>query len=130
MLNERYRDHGDSQTKRYVAVSIVVVPFEHIRHPLQADARLHKQIEAHGVLVPPVVCAEQMRHELRAQPVAKGNERFLELVVADVAAPVDVEPVEEAPPGGQESPETAVRVGFSKVINAGRAGVLTRTRRS
>ena len=35
----------DSQAQRNVPIPIRIVPLEHIRHSLQADARLHEEVE-------------------------------------------------------------------------------------
>jgi hypothetical protein len=42
-----------------VAIPIVIILLEHIRHPLQANASLHKQIKAHRILSSSVVGSEQ-----------------------------------------------------------------------
>ena len=47
-----------------VSVPILVVLLENIRHPLETDARLHEQIEAHGILATTVVRTVQQCDEL------------------------------------------------------------------
>jgi hypothetical protein len=54
----------DLQAQCNVSIPVVIVLLEHVRHPLKTDARLHEQIEAHGVLTAAVVCAVQQRDEL------------------------------------------------------------------
>lgn len=56
-----------------------------------------------------VICAVQQRYKLLAEPVPKGDERFVELGKGNAAAVVGVEAIEEAAPGGEETPEAAVR---------------------
>lgn len=38
------------EADRYITVSIIVIPLEHIRHSTQANARLDEQIKAHTQL--------------------------------------------------------------------------------
>ena len=47
-----------------VSVPILVVLLENVRHPLETDARLHEQIEAHGILATTVVRTVQQCDEL------------------------------------------------------------------
>jgi len=94
----------NSQAKSYIPISIFVVLFKHVRHPLQADARLHEKIEAHGLLVPPVIRPEQELHKLRRQPVPKRNERLAELAVGYISRAIHIEPIKEVPPRGEKPP--------------------------
>lgn len=43
------------QAQRNIPVAILIVLFKHVRHALQADARLHKEIETQGVAPAAVV---------------------------------------------------------------------------
>jgi hypothetical protein len=101
-------DSKNLQAQRNIAVAVFVVLFKHVRHSLQTDARLHKQVEAHGVLPTAVVGAVQQRDELLREAVSECDEGFVELGVRDAAAVVGVEAVEEAAPGGEEPPEATV----------------------
>jgi hypothetical protein len=95
------------QAQRDVPIAVVVVLLEHIRHALQADARLHEQVEAHVVVAAAVVGGVQQLDELRGEAVAEGDEGGGEFRVRDAARAVGVEAVEEVAPGGEEAPETA-----------------------
>ena len=95
------------KAQRDISIAIIVVLLEHIRHALQADASLHKQVEAHDAVAALVVRAEQKLDEARAEPVAERHQRVVELVKADVARLVHVEAVEQRPPRGQKGPEPA-----------------------
>lgn len=105
--SEGGRETPDSQAQRDKPIPVIVVPLEDVRHPLQADARLHEQVEADGVVAAPVVRAEQQRDELRAQPVAERDQRLGELAVLDRPAAVPVEAVEQLAPCVQERPQAA-----------------------
>lgn len=37
------------EAERDIAIPIIVVPLEYIRHPLQADASLYEEIETHSL---------------------------------------------------------------------------------
>ena len=102
-----------------VAISIVVVLLEDIRHALQGDAALDEEVEAHDTLLTLVVRAEQQLDELGAEAVAEGDQSVAELGEGDVAAPVDVEAVEEGAPGGEEGPETAELVETDAAVAVG-----------
>lgn len=95
------------KTQRNVPIAIIIILLEHIRHALQADASLHKEIEAHDAVAALVVRAKEKLDKARAEPVAKRHQCVVELVQADVARLVHVEAIEQRPPGGQEGPEPA-----------------------
>lgn len=38
------------KAQRNVSITVIVILLEHIRHPLQTDASLHKQVKAHNAL--------------------------------------------------------------------------------
>lgn len=105
------------QAQRNIPIPIRVVLLEHIRHPLQANARLHKQIEAQHLLPLAVVAAaprlvlrvraEQQLHELRAQAVPERDQGVLELAQRNRARAVRVEAIEKAAPRRQETPQPA-----------------------
>lgn len=90
-----------------ISIPVVIIPLKHIRHALQRDTRLNKQIKAHDTLVALVVRAEQQLNKLRAEAVAEGDEGVGELGQGDAAAAVNVEAVEESAPRGEKRPEAA-----------------------
>ena len=76
------------QAQRNIPIPIIIIPLKYIRHPLQANARLHKQIKAQPILPRPLIAArprilrisiEQQLHKLRAQAVSKRHQRIREL---------------------------------------------------
>jgi len=69
------------QAQRDVSIPIIVILLKHVRHALQANARLYEQIKAHVVVAPAVVRAVQQTHKLGGEAVAKRDEGFCELVV-------------------------------------------------
>lgn len=93
------RKEQNVQTQCNVAIAILVVLFKHVRHALEADARLHEEIKTHGVCAAAVVGAVQQRDKLLGEAVAKGDEGVVEFGKRDAAAVVLVEAVEEAAPG-------------------------------
>lgn len=95
------------KAERNVPVSVVVVLFEHVRHALQRDASLHKQVKAHDALVALVVGAEDELDKLRGEAVAERNQGVGELGEGNVAGAIDVEAVKERAPGGEERPQAA-----------------------
>lgn len=94
----------NSQAQRDEAVAVLIVLLEHIRHPLQADARLHEQIEAQHPAPARVVGREEQAHVLGREAVAEGDEGVAELAEGDCAAAVDVEAVEQEAPLREEAP--------------------------
>lgn len=90
-----------------VAVAVVVVLLEDVGHALEADAGLHKKVEAEDALVALVVGLEEQLDEALRQAVAEGDEGVVELVELDVAALVGVEAVEQGAPRRQERPQPA-----------------------
>jgi hypothetical protein len=94
------RVQRDSQAQGNVSIPVIVVLLKHVRHALQADAGLHKQVEAHVVVAAPVVRAVQQAHELRREAVPESDKGFAKLVVGYAAGVVGVEAVEESAPGG------------------------------
>lgn len=97
------------ETQRDVPVTVFVVSLEDVGHALQHDAALHEEVEAHAAGTALVVGTVEQMDEVGAEPVAKGDEGVGVFGKGDVAAGVRVEAVEEAAPGGEEGPETAVR---------------------
>lgn len=95
------------KAQRDVAVAVVVVLLEDVRHPLEADAGLDEEVEAEDALVALVVGLEQQLDEALREAVAEGDEGVVELVELDVARAVGVEAVKQGPPRGQEGPEPA-----------------------
>jgi hypothetical protein len=98
------------KTQRDISVSIIIVLFEHIRHPLQDDATLHKEIETHLPFATLVVRRVEQVDERGGKSVAEGNEGFGVFVERYVSALVLVESVEEGAPCGEEAPESAIRL--------------------
>lgn len=90
-----------------VAIPVIIISLKHIRHTLQRDARLNKQVKAHDAFAALIVRAEQQLDKLRAESVTERNEGIGEFRQRDVAAAVDVEAVEESAPRGEEGPEAA-----------------------
>lgn len=94
-----------------IAVTVVIISLECIRHAPQTDTRLHEQVEAHArrrrTLGMPVhqpslrlERCEQHRDERLAQAISKCRESILELLQTDATAAVDVEPVKKLAPSG------------------------------
>lgn len=95
------------QTKRNIPIPVIIILLKHIRHPLETNTSLYKQIEAHRPFLPSIIRPEQQRDEVRAQSIAKRNERFSELIERNVARSIDIESVEEVPPCSEEGPKAA-----------------------
>lgn len=93
-----------SQAKSYIPISIIIVLLKYVRHPLQADARLYKQIKAHGLFVSSVIRLEQVLHKLRRQSVSECDERLGELAVGDIAGAIDIKFIKEVAPCGEKPP--------------------------
>ena len=62
---------GFLQGQSYVAVSVIIIFLEHIRHPLQADAALNEEVETDCTFTPLVICSEEGVHKMGAESVAK-----------------------------------------------------------
>lgn len=95
------------KAKRDVPIPIFIILLENIRHPLERNTSLHKQVKAHDALPPLIIRPEQQLHEPGREAVPEGDEGVCELLERDVAGAVDVEAVEEGAPGGEEGPEAA-----------------------
>ena len=93
-----------SQAKSYIPISILVILLKNVRHPLQADARLHKQIETHGIFVPPVIRSEEELYKLRRQSVSECDERFAELAIGYIARAIGIKLIKEVAPRGEKPP--------------------------
>lgn len=93
------------ETQRDIPIPIIVILLEHIRHSLQRNARLHKQVEAKLALAALVVRLEQQLDKAVRQPVAERNQRVGEFVALDVTGAVRVEAVEQRAPRRQERPQ-------------------------
>ena len=89
---------GNLQAQCNVSVPVLVVSLEYVRHALETDARLNKQIKRDCILAAAVVGAVQQRDKLLREAVSKGDERFVELRIRYTAAVVLVEAVEEGAP--------------------------------
>lgn len=95
------------KAQRHKPISIIIIPLKRIRHPLERNTRLHKQIKAQAALPPLIKRAKQEPHKRLAKPVPERHQRGAELVETDVARAVGVEAVEQRAPGGEEGPEAA-----------------------
>jgi hypothetical protein len=93
-----------SQAKSNIAISIFVVLLKHVRHSLQADTSLHKQIEAHCFFVSPVIRSEQDLYKLRRQSVTECDEGLAELAIGNIAGVIDIKLIKEVAPCGKKSP--------------------------
>lgn len=95
------------KAQRDIPIPIIIIPLKHIRHPLQTNTALHKQIKAHipasTLLVRPI----QYPHKRRAQAIPKRHQRIAILVKADIAGAILVKAIEEIAPRRQKSPEAA-----------------------
>ena len=98
------------QAQGDVAIAVFVVLLEDVRHALQADAGLHEEVEADSVLPSPVIGAVKQSHELRREPVTKGNECFAELGIGNLAGTIYIKSIKETAPGREKAPEAAVEV--------------------
>jgi hypothetical protein len=99
----------DLQAQRNIPIAILIILLKHIRHPLQTNTRLHKQIKTQRIAPIAVVRAIQERDELLGEAVPEGEEGFVEFGKGDAAALVGVEAVEEVAPGGEEAPQAATK---------------------
>lgn len=117
------------KAQRDIPITILIIPLKHIRHPLQHDAALHEQIEAHPIVAVFLVRAVEERDEGGGEAVAERDEGVAVFGEGDVAAAIFVEAVEERAPGGEEAPEAAgkgVDVSFlwDRLISLGVVGSL------
>ena len=94
----------DVQTQRNISIAILIILLKHIRHTLQANARLNKQVEAECVAAVAVVRTVQQRDKLLREAVSESNECFVELGKRYTAAVVLVKAVEERTPRREETP--------------------------
>ena len=107
------------KAQRNIPIPIIIIPLKHIRHPLQTNTALHKQIKAHipasTLLVRPI----QYPHKRRAQAIPKRHQRIAILVEADVAGAILVKAIEEVAPRRQKGPEAAefVEVDGTRFVN-------------
>ena len=95
------------KAQRHKPIPIIIIPLKRIRHPLQRNTRLHKQIKAQAPLPSLIKRPKQKTHKPLTKPIPKRHQRGAELVQADVARAIGVEAVEEGAPGGEEGPEAA-----------------------
>ena len=92
------------KTQRNIPIPILIILFKDIRHPLQNDTTLHKQIKAHLALPAFVIRRIHQFHKRRRKPISKRNQRIGVFVKGNVTAAVFVESVKESAPGGEEGP--------------------------
>lgn len=90
-----------------VAVPVIVVLFKDVRHALERDAGLHKEVKAHDALVALIVGAEEKLDKRRGEAVAERDEGVCEFGEGNVAGAIDVEAIKECAPRGEEGPEAA-----------------------
>jgi hypothetical protein len=114
------------QAQSNISVPVLIIPLENVGHSFQTNASLHEQVETQSFLLTSSsprglgVSVEKQLDESRAQTVSKCHQRIREFLVADTAAPICVEAIEETAPRGEETPETAE---FFEVDGAGTVGV-------
>lgn len=87
------------EAQGYITVSIVIISFKDIRHPLKNNAALHKEIEAHVVSPTLIVRAEEEGDEGGGEAVAKSYKSFGIFGIGNIAALVFVKAVKEGAPG-------------------------------
>lgn len=58
------KSESNLQTQCNIPIAILIIFFKHIRHPLEANTRLNKQIKAHSVLPAAIISAIQQRDKL------------------------------------------------------------------
>lgn len=80
---------------------------KNVRHPLQTNTTLHKQIKAQRPLSLEIIRIEQQPDIVVGQAVAECHEGGRELVEGDGAGVVDVEAVKELAPLVEEAPQPA-----------------------
>lgn len=102
-----------------IAIAVLIVFLEDICHPLEADAGLNEEVEAHNSLIPLVVGPEQDADETIAESVSEGDEGIAELVQADISRVVGVESIEQGAPRSQERPQA------TELVEADRAAAVT-----
>lgn len=95
---------GHLQAQRNIPIAILIVLLKHIRHSLQANTRLHEQIETQRILASTIIRAIQQRDELLTQAIPECDQRFVEFRVRYAAGMILVEAVEETAPCGEETP--------------------------
>lgn len=91
---ERFHVVQDLQAQSNVPIPVLVILLEDVGHPLQTDARLHEQVEAHCVLTAPIIGTIEQCDELLRQAVPKCDQSFVELDVGNGSAVVGVKAVE------------------------------------
>ena len=92
------------KTQRNIPIAILIIFLKHIRHPLQNNTALHKQIETHLPLPALVIRRIHQFDKGGGKPIAECDERVGVFEEGDAAAAVFVEAVEEGAPGGEEGP--------------------------
>lgn len=92
------------KAQRDVPIPIIIIPLEHIRHPLQDNTALHEEIEAHPALATLIVARVEQVDESLGEPVAKGHEGVGVFGEGDRTGSIFVEAVKEGAPGGEEGP--------------------------
>ena len=86
------------EAQGYVTIPVVVVFFKDIRHSLENNTALHKEIEAHAVSPTLIVRAEEEGDEGGGEAVAKSYKSFSIFGMGDISALVFVKAVKEGPP--------------------------------
>lgn len=106
---DRRKRREDAQAERNIPIPISIILLENVRHALERNTRLHKQIERQHAAPLDVVRVEQQADVVVTKTVSERDERGRELVERDGAAAVDVEAVEQLAPFRQEAPQAALR---------------------
>lgn len=86
------------EAQSYITISVIVISFKDIRHPLENNTALHKEIEAHVVSPTLIVRAEEEDDEGGGKSVAKSYKSFRIFGVGDISALVFVKAVKEGAP--------------------------------
>lgn len=87
------------------SVPVFVVLLKDVRHPLQRNTRLDKQIKTHDAFAAFVVRAKEQVNKLRTESVPKRNQRICKLAQRNVAAAIHVKPVKECAPRRKKRPQ-------------------------
>jgi hypothetical protein len=92
----------------HIAISVVIVFLEYIRHTFETDAGLHKQVKTHSLTLNRTSVIKRVVEDpnkgLR-KPVAKRSHRLGEFNQRDATTSVLIKFFEQCPPGGEKLPE-------------------------
>lgn len=82
----------------YIAIPVIVISFKDIRHPLENNTALHKEIKAHVISPTLIIRAEEKSNEGGGEAVAKSYESFRIFGVGDISALVFIKTFKEGAP--------------------------------